>query len=148
MSDRIGSGEPCLVVGYDGSDVGRAAVAYAARRAGSEGKLYVVYAFGSPPNWAGKASRQQFLDEHRGHGQAILDDLVGQAGGPLAGVDYELELMAEDPAEAIAQVGQVRNAEEIVVGSRGAGPVRGALGSVSHKLLHLADRPVTVIPDR
>jgi len=45
-------------------------------------------------------------------------------------------------------VAEVRDADEIAIGSRGFGPVRAVLGSVSHELLHLADRPVTVIPQR
>jgi nucleotide-binding universal stress UspA family protein len=40
----------------------------------------------------------------------------------------------------------VRDADEIVVGARGLGRVRALLGSVSHELLHIADRPVVVIP--
>jgi nucleotide-binding universal stress UspA family protein len=34
----------------------------------------------------------------------------------------------------------------MVIGSRGLG--RAALGSVSHDVLHLTDRPVVVIPSR
>jgi nucleotide-binding universal stress UspA family protein len=35
----------------------------------------------------------------------------------------------------------------IVVGSYGESPLRGAvLGSTPHKLLHLAERPVLVVP--
>jgi len=34
------------------------------------------------------------------------------------------------------------------VGARGLGPVRSLLGSVSHELLTIADRPVLVIPAR
>ena len=41
---------------------------------------------------------------------------------------------------------RVRGADEIVVGARGLGRVRALLGSVSHELLHVADRPVVVIP--
>jgi nucleotide-binding universal stress UspA family protein len=40
----------------------------------------------------------------------------------------------------------LRDADEIVVGSRGFGRLRGVLGSVSHAVLHEADRPVVVIP--
>ena len=40
----------------------------------------------------------------------------------------------------------VRDADEIVVGSRGLGRFRGAFGSVSHALLHEADRPVVIVP--
>lgn len=34
----------------------------------------------------------------------------------------------------------------LIVGSRGLGRFRGAFGSVSHALLHEADRPVVVVP--
>ena len=40
----------------------------------------------------------------------------------------------------------VRDVDEIVVGSRGLGRFRGSFGSVSHALLHEADRPVVVVP--
>jgi nucleotide-binding universal stress UspA family protein len=39
-----------------------------------------------------------------------------------------------------------RDADEIVIGSRGFGPLRGVLGSVSHAVLHETDRIVLVIP--
>ena len=41
-----------------------------------------------------------------------------------------------------------READEIVVGSRGFGRARALLGSASHELIHLASCPVTVIPER
>ena len=71
---------------------------------------------------------------------------------PLTGNDelleteYETELIGGPPAEAIANVARVRDADEIVVGARGLGRVRALLGSVWHELLHIADRPVLVIP--
>ena len=42
--------------------------------------------------------------------------------------------------------GQARDAAEIVVGARGRGRFRAALGSVSHDVLHEADRPVVIVP--
>jgi len=38
-----------------------------------------------------------------------------------------------------------REAEEIIVGSRGLGRLRGALGSVSQELVREAARPVLVV---
>jgi nucleotide-binding universal stress UspA family protein len=43
-------------------------------------------------------------------------------------------------------VAHAHDADEIVVGARGLGRFRGALGSVSHDLLHEADLPLVVIP--
>lgn len=63
-------------------------------------------------------------------------------------MDYELELVDGRPAEALARIAAARDADEIVVGSRGFGRLRAALGSVSHELLHDAPCPVVVIPER
>ena len=139
-------GRPCIVVGYDGSEAAREAVAYAARRAGREGKVYVVHCFGPPPDWLGAPNYQRMMDDHRGRGKAILDALVLEGGDALVDVDYELELLGGHPAEAIVRVAETRDADEIVIGSRGFGRLRAALGSVSHEVLHLADRPVVVVP--
>jgi hypothetical protein len=66
----------------------------------------------------------------------------------LAMVEYEGDLIAGPAAPAIARAAEVRNADEIVVGSRGVGRVRALMGSVAHDVIHLAQCPVTVIPDR
>ena len=108
--------------------------------------MIVVHAFGPPPDWLGAPSYQRVLGDHEGRGRAILDALLLEGGNALLDVEYELELMGGPPAEAIAKVAAARDADEIVVGSRGFGRVRSALGSVSHELLHEADRPVVVIP--
>ncbi|MGZ4306573.1 MAG: universal stress protein, partial [Solirubrobacteraceae bacterium] len=79
------------------------------------------------------------------HGRALLDALP-LTGDELLDTEYETELIGGPPAQAIADVARVRDADEIVVGARGLGRVRALLGSVSHELLHIADRPVLVIP--
>ena len=44
-------------------------------------------------------------------------------------------------------VAEARDARFIVVGTWGESPLRGAiLGSTPHKLLHVAARPVVVVP--
>ena len=63
-----------------------------------------------------------------------------------ASTEIELDLAEGPPAEAVNRAAMVRDADEIVVGSRGLGRFRGAIGSVSHALLHEADRPVVVVP--
>jgi nucleotide-binding universal stress UspA family protein len=60
----------------------------------------------------------------------------------------ELELIADQPARALAVVAATREADEVIVGSRGVGRVGALLGSVAHELLHLAACPVTVLTDR
>jgi nucleotide-binding universal stress UspA family protein len=137
---------PVIVVGYDGSEPSRVALTLAARRAGRGGRVFVVHAYELPPDFLGSPNFDRLLSERKDRGRALLDAL------PLTGADnpldteYELELIGGPPAQAIAEVARVREADEIVVGARGLGRVRALLGSVSHELLYIADRPVLVIP--
>jgi nucleotide-binding universal stress UspA family protein len=51
------------------------------------------------------------------------------------------------PGESICKTAKDKNAQMIVLGSRGLGTIRRTLmGSVSHYVVHHADIPVTVIP--
>jgi nucleotide-binding universal stress UspA family protein len=84
--------------------------------------------------------------ENRRGDLVARSELVGEPPARRVEHEYETELIGGPPAEAIANVARVRDADEIVVGARGLGRVRALLGSVSHELLHIADRPVLVIP--
>jgi nucleotide-binding universal stress UspA family protein len=133
-----------LVVGFDGSAPSRKALDYAASRVNG-GKLFVVTAVGPPPQWMGSPWWQQAVDEERERGSALLEEAVNYLPD---GVDYSTELLEGPAADAIVNVADVRCADAIVVGSRGLGRVRALLGSVSHDVLHGADCPVVVIPER
>ena len=137
---------PVIVVGYDGSEASRAAVTMAARRAGRNGIVFVVHAYELPPDFLGSPNFERLLSDRKDHGRALLDAMPLTGNDELLETEYETELIGGAPAEAIANVARVRDADEIVVGARGIGRVRALLGSVSHELLHIADRPVLVIP--
>jgi nucleotide-binding universal stress UspA family protein len=137
---------PVIVVGYDGSELSRAALTVAARRAGPHGLLFVVHAYDLPPDFLGSPNFDHLLTERKDRGRALLDEMPATGDGELLEVEYETELIGGPPAQAIADVARARHADEIVVGARGLGRVRSLLGSVSHELLHVADRPVLVIP--
>ncbi|MGZ4184397.1 MAG: universal stress protein [Solirubrobacteraceae bacterium] len=136
---------PSIVVGYDGSDASRAALLFAARQAGSGGRVFVVHAFELPPDLLGSPNYEAILSQRRDRGEALLKALPLEEE-PLAGPAYELELIGGPAPEVIERVARIRNVDEIVVGARGLGRMRALLGSVSHELLHIADRPVVVIP--
>lgn len=129
-----------VVVGYDGSPNARAAVDYGAWLAGPDGRVFVVHAYGPPPDWLGFPNYQRVLDDHRERGQSVLDGLPGDDAR------VEKELLEGPAVDAILAVADTREADLIVVGSRGGGRVRATLGSVSHDLLHRAQRPVLVLP--
>jgi nucleotide-binding universal stress UspA family protein len=61
--------------------------------------------------------------------------------------DVETEVIDARPAEALLKVATDRDARMIIVGTHGEHPLTGAvLGSVPHKLLHLSEVPVLVVP--
>jgi nucleotide-binding universal stress UspA family protein len=69
-----------------------------------------------------------------------------------AGIDVELELAAVASggvAQVVADIAREAGADVIVVGTRGQGLVTGLLlGSVTHRLLHVAHCPVFAVPSR
>jgi nucleotide-binding universal stress UspA family protein len=146
--DREGSraaAEPArdrgTVVGYDGSRTARAALDYAIAHA--RGPITVVTAYDAPSSFLGDPYYGKALRASQARAQELLDELAGGDGLPE---DVELELLEGPPAEAVAGAAAARDAADIVVGTRGLGRFQGAFGSVSHALLHDADRPVVVVP--
>lgn len=133
-----------IVVGYDGSDCSRKALDEALRTAGALGdEVTVVFGYAPPGLWGGEIVEHEEAIEERG--QKVLDEAKHQA--EAAGATVELELVARKASEAIVAVADKCDARMIVVGSYGDPPLKGMiLGSTPNKLLHLADRPVLVVP--
>lgn len=129
------------VVGYDGSETARAALDYAIAR--TRGPITVVTAYDAPSSFLGKPYFDRALRQSQLRGQELLDELARSDGLPEG---IEFDLAEGPPAEAVAGAALARDAAEIVIGTRGLGRFRGAFGSVSHALLHDADRPVVVVP--
>ena len=133
-----------IVVGYDGSDCSRNALAEALRTAGALGDgVTVVFGYAPPGLWGGEIAEHEEAIEERG--QKVLNEAKHQA--EAAGATVELELVAKKAAEAIVEVADKREARMIVVGSYGEAPLKGMIiGSTPYKLLHLSRRPVLVVP--
>ena len=132
-----------VVVGYDGSDCSKAALAAAAEIARLHGETLVI-AFGYQVNRvAGEVG-----DYHRALedlGEARLQEAAGLVGGSAP--EIEAVLMEEAPAKALIELADQRDARMIVVGTRGESPLHAALiGSTPQKLVSLSRRPVLVVP--
>lgn len=137
-------GRCVVIVGYDGSPPARAALSYAVQRAADGGRVVAVNAFQPAPDWLGDPFYQRALDAYQTEGRQLLRSLEDEQVD--VGVEVATSLLEGPPARAIIAAADARDADEIVVGSRGFGRLRGVLGSVSHAVLHEADRPVVVIP--
>ena len=132
-----------IIVGYDGSDCAKAAL----RTAIDLAKAYnekVTIAIGYDVNpMAGEV--QDYAAALRELANKRVEEAAGIAAAEHGDVDAVLVEAA--PAKALIDLADERDARMIVVGTRGESPIRGALiGSTPHKLLHLSQRPVLVVP--
>lgn len=132
-----------IVIGYDGTECGRAALDLACDLATALGaKLVVAYGY-QPYQGAGEIGTQRQL--MREEGERLLAEATETAAG--RGLEAEAALLPERPAAALAGLAEDRDARMIVVGTYGESPLKGAiLGSTPHKLVQLATVPVVVVP--
>jgi nucleotide-binding universal stress UspA family protein len=144
MTDR-----PVIVVGYDGTRASRAAVALGAERVNGGGRLLVVRAYQLPPDEDELGAFHAARLEDAADVAAQCIDVLVDAEPRLAFVDWERHVLEGPPAEVLCRVAARHDADELIIGTRGLGRRTAfALGSVAAEVLHRADRPVTVIPDR
>jgi nucleotide-binding universal stress UspA family protein len=133
-----------IVVGYDGSGCGEAALDEALRLAGPLGdEITVVFGYAPPGMWGGEiADHEEAIEEL---GETVLSKARKQAAAH--GAEIGEELVPKRGVEALIEVADEREARMIVVGSFGESALKGIiLGSTTNKLLHLTDRPVLVVP--
>jgi nucleotide-binding universal stress UspA family protein len=133
-----------IVVGYDGSICGDAALAAALEIAGDLGdQVTVVFGYAPPGLWGGEiAEHEEAIEEL---GEQVLAKAKAQAAEQ--GVEIDAQLLPKRAAAALIEVAEQRDARMIVVGSFGDPPLKGViLGSTPNKLLHLSERPVLVVP--
>jgi nucleotide-binding universal stress UspA family protein len=132
-----------LVVGYDGSDAARSALDHALKLAAELGDR-VVIADGYDPGGPGEEYKVH-REAIRKIGEQVTAEAVERARE--ARVEMEVVLRDERPVDALLALASERQARAIVVGTYGEPPLRSAiLGSTPHKLLHLSEVPVLVVP--
>jgi nucleotide-binding universal stress UspA family protein len=131
-----------LLVGYDGSDGGKDALALTrvmAEATGASVLVVTVLPYGPLP------TPYEILEEEEGERAQPLFD---EAKGLLGGIEIETRAFGGGtPAGVINDLAEREEVETIVVGSPHRGPVgRTLIGSVADGLLHGAPCEVTVAP--
>jgi nucleotide-binding universal stress UspA family protein len=133
-----------IVVGYDGSACGEAALEAALALAPALGdEVTVVFGYAPPGIWGGEiADHEEAIEE-------LGEKVLGKAREQAAARKVEIgeELVPKRAVQALIEAADARDARMIVVGSFGESALKGIiLGSTTNKLLHLTDRPVLVVP--
>ena len=136
--------QPRIVVGVDGSPISLSALEWAAREACLRGAiLEVVHATFLPQD----AMELEAVATLKARESAILDDAVARAGA-LAPSGIVVARVVDPPA-ANALVNVSKDADLLVVGSRGLGLFKEfALGSVSQDCARCAQCPLVIIGPR
>src|SRR5579862_1332568 len=135
-----------IVVGTDGSETADEAVRQAAelaRLCGARVHLVCVY----EPVARGDDGDSRAAEWVAGTREAV-DATLARAASVLATAGVEVDVYAQrgDPADAILDVAEERDADLIVVGSRGrTGAKRFLLGSVPNRISHHAPCAVLII---
>lgn len=153
MNERIAR----IVVGVDGSAAAQRALSWAVHEARLRGaKVQVIHAWMVP---FVEALPEPIVFGHRPPGPPIeevyerlrqaakdvLDSCVREALEEVPDVEVERELVEARPAHALLEA--ARDANLLVVGSRGRGGFTGLLlGSVSQQCVQHAPCPVAVVP--
>jgi nucleotide-binding universal stress UspA family protein len=140
-----------IVVGTDGSDTAKKAVAAAVDLAKQIGaSLDIVSAYEPvPQSRLREEARQapedmQWMINPREDVEATLRDAAEEL--EEAGIEVEIFAREGDPADAILDVAEERGADLIVVGNKGmTGAKRFLLGSVPNKVSHHAPCSVLIV---
>lgn len=146
-----------LVLGYDGSDCAKKALAHTAGIAKhlDDGEVFVVSAFEFSIGYVPmgmtdsplmiSAEFDQHVDMVRGFAEQQMAEALTELR--TQGAQASGEVREGKPVDVLLDAAREKRAAAIVVGSHGEGAMSAAfLGSTALKLLHHSDIPVLVVP--
>ena len=140
-----------IVVGTDGSETAKEAVRQATELAKAVGaSVHLVSAYEPVGEGRLREERQQIPEDMQWmvNPREDVDATLSEAAGSIEAEGLEVEVYARegDPADAILDVAEEKNADLIVVGNKGmTGAKRFLLGSVPNKVSHHAPCSVMII---
>lgn len=134
-----------ILLAVDGSTHAERAAEVAAEMARcGKSQLTVVVAYDRVPAYLGEPNLQAAITARISEAEAILEkalSIIGDVGTPV-----KTTILEGQPAEAILNVAETRQADLIVMGSRGLGQLAGLLlGSQSQKVVSHATCPVLIV---
>jgi nucleotide-binding universal stress UspA family protein len=136
-----------IVVGVDGSESADRALAWAAEEAALDHRpLVLVHAVGTlgTPGTVWLTEADDLVQEMREHGGKLLADAAQDVARRHPSVEVHTCVVTQDARQALLHLAD--DAQMIVVGSRGRGPIRSlVLGSVSAAVARHAGCPVVVV---
>ena len=142
---------PGIVVGVDGSGQSQRALEWAINEAAVRQAALTVLAVVpvAVSAWTGSPIRSQADEPARERAQQAAQQAADQAAGQLTGsgrpASVTVNAVAGNEAEELIKAS--RDADLVVVGSRGAGGfARLMMGSTSNQVAHHAHCPVVVVP--
>jgi nucleotide-binding universal stress UspA family protein len=134
-----------IILAFDGSECSKKALRCAKTLCERfEATLWLVHIFPHTSDLLGYDDFEKLFAKRKSTGQAVLDDARQKLGHTTFSVQEELQEGPE--AESILAIAKNRQADLVVMGTRGFGAVKGLLvGSVSRKVIHYASCPVMVV---
>ncbi len=129
-----------IVVGTDGSDTARAAVALAVQLIReSGGTLHLVAGVPSASGVTVPAGGVHVVDPSGGAQRSqAAHRMLEKVANEVQGIDVDIHTAVGDPAEVIVRRADEIRADLIVVGSKGMRGTRRILGSVPNRVAHKA----------
>jgi nucleotide-binding universal stress UspA family protein len=138
-----------IVVGIDGSDASKQALRWAIEEARVHGaSVIALYAWEVPPPVPEVApiptiDPVAFFPELQSAAEKLVTDTVEEVAGGDTSVTVEPVAVEASPASALLDA--ARDADLVIVGSRGLGGFKAlVLGSVSHQVAQHAPCPVVI----
>jgi nucleotide-binding universal stress UspA family protein len=134
-----------IVVAYDGSDHSKAALEQAVALAVAfDSIVWVVHVYPRAFDLLSYSELERLVAQREAKGQDVLRE--ARQHYSTQSLDVREELLEGPEAEAILSVADTRDADLIIMGTRGFSALQGLLlGSVSQKVLHHARCPVMVV---
>jgi len=135
-----------VLVPIDGSDHSLRALAHVIKRIASHRRIQIFVLNVQPPLPQSLFVTPSMIAEHH---KAKSKEALARALRMLRRKSVKAGILVRvgEPGETIAKVARQQHCDEIVLGSRGLGNIKGLiLGSVTTKVIHAARVPVTVVP--